>query len=744
MNGAAPRPGRLTVTADGRSHAFDPGERVLIGRAADCDVVLTDTQVSRRHLELTHDDGWVLHDLDTANGTWHEGTRLTARPITEGLSVRLGDRHAGATVEFLVTPQDADVGATHDLGAPPREPVPLRDRLTIGRARDNTVVLEDPLVSRVHARILVGPQGHLVQDLGSANLTFVNGNPIAQRAPLRDGDLLTCGRTRLVRVGDRLHFLPGTDTGLAVDDLVVLPGARDEASAPALTLRLRAGALLAVVGPSGAGKSTLLRLLSGERRPVSGRIRHQSQDVHANAEVRARIGLVPQDPVTFPGLTVRQALRYTADLRLPIDTDPRERDAAVLDALAEVGLADDADRRVARLTVDRQRRLAIAGELLTAPSLVLVDEPLAGLDPGLARGMMRLLRELADGGRHVVMATREPGDLTECDSVLVLAPGAQEAYYGPPGGLHRRFVSAVWADIFDSLSTVAAARAGLLGDAAAGAPAPVEATPVPFTRRRLLHQARIVSRRHLRLLATDLPKAGTLIALPLLIGLIAIGVGGADGLAARPDADGAATRMLLVLVVGMAAAGAYLPARDLAGERHVHRHEQAAGLLPEAYLLAKAGLFGAFFTAQAVAATALVVLARPGPADAVLLGLPALEIAVALSLVTLACGLLGMAISTFCPSADAVRLPVSVAVLLQLLLCGGLAPVGGHRVLAVSAVLMPARWGYAAMAATAGLDADGTSDALWRHGPAAWTLSAAVLVCLGLAAAAVTLWRLRR
>ncbi|WP_433337775.1 FHA domain-containing protein [Spirillospora sp. CA-294931] len=737
-------PGRLTVTADGRSYAFSPGQRVTIGRAADCDVVLADTRVSRRHLELTYKDGWTIHDLDTANGTWHEGTRLTARPVAEGLAVRLGDTEHGVTVEFLAAPQDAATRTTDDLAAAPRDPVPLGGELTIGRGTGNTLVLADPLVSRRHARIVPSGQRHVVEDLGSANLTFVNGDPVARSAVLRDGDLLTCGRTRLVRVGDRLHFLPGADTGLSVDDLVVLPGTRDEAFAPTLTLRLAPGALMAVVGPSGAGKSALLRLISGERRPAAGRIRYQSQNVHANAEVRARIGLVPQDPVTHSGLTVRQTLGHTAALRLPMDTDPRERDAAVRDALAAVNLTEEADRRVARLTLDRRRRLAIASELLTTPSLLLVDEPLAGMDPGLARGMMRLLRELADGGRHVIVTTREPVDLDDCDSVLVLAPGAQEAYYGPPGGLHRRFTSAVWADVFDGLAEVAAARADLLGDAGADAPPAVESAPVPFTRQRLLHQARVVARRHLRLLATDPGRAGAMLSLGPLVALLAVAVGDRDGLALPPGTGDAPMRTLLVLVIGLAAAAVYLPARDLAGERHVYEHERAAGLLPEAYLLAKAGLFGVLLAAQATVATTVVVLARPGPPDAIVLAPPVVELAAASAFTALACCLLGTAIATFCPSADSVRPPVAVVLLLQLLLCGGLIPVGAHRVPALAATLMPARWGYAAMAATADLGRTGTTDTLWRHTPAAWTLSMAVLLGLGAAAAAVTLWRLRR
>ncbi|MEU5992928.1 FHA domain-containing protein [Spirillospora sp. NPDC047418] len=737
-------PGRLTVTAAGRAREFGPGDRVLVGRAAGCDVVLADTRVSRRHLELAFDDGWVVRDLDTANGTWHEEAPLTARPVGAGLAVRLGDPLEGPVVELVAVPAAPGADRTADLGGAAREPVPLGRRLTIGRGRANTLVLDDPLVSREHARIVLGPRGHVVQDLGSANLTFVNGD-CATRAPLRDGDVLTCGRTRLVRVADRLHFLPATaDTGLDAAGLTVLPAARDEALAPAITLRLTGASLLGVVGPSGCGKSTLLRLLAGRLRPPAGRVRYESQDVHANAEVRTRIGFVQHEPTGHPRLTVRQALTFTAELRRPRDIGPEARAAAVRGVLAETGLGGDAGRRVAALDEDRRRRLGIACELITDPSLLLVDEPLAGLDPGRAREMMRLLRRLADAGRQVVVATREPSELGLCDAVLVLAPGAQEAYHGPPDGLRRRFVSTAWADVFDDLAKVAAARSGLLGDRRREPPAPpvTAAAPVvrdPAVRRRVRREAGVLARRRLRLMAADPAGTALLALVPPLLALLAAGVADGSGLAG----PGGVRRVLLVLVLGVAAAAALPAARDVAAERHAYRHERAAGLLPEAYLLAKAAVFGGVAAAQAVLAVLLLRAVLPGPRDAVLLGLPTLEIAAALAATALVCTLAGTAVAAYLP--DGALPAVAAVTVLQLPLCGGLFPLTGRPLLAGTSVLLPARWGFAALAATVGLgEGEAAPDLLWRHGPGTWTLCLLALAAQGSVAASLTLRRLRR
>ncbi|GAA4225616.1 hypothetical protein GCM10022254_07880 [Actinomadura meridiana] len=750
-------PGRLTVTAAGTTRAFRPGDRVLVGRGAECDIVLADARVSRRHLELAFDDGWVLRDLDTANGTWHEETALSARPVGAGLAVRVGDPLDGPVVELVaVTALPGSTGglATTGPGALP-EPVALGRHLTIGRGRGNAVVLDDPLVSRKHARIVLGARGHVVQDLGSANLTFVNGD-CATRAALRDGDVLTCGRTRLVRIADRLHFLPGTaDTGLEADGLTVFPAAPGGRLAPTLTLRLAGGSLLAVVGPSGCGKSTLLRLLAGRLRPSAGRVRYESQDVHANAEVRTRIALVPHEPVCPARLTVGRALSYTAELRRPRDIGAAQRTEAVRSVLAQTGLTDAAGLRVAALDEDRRRRLGIAAELITDPSLLLVDEPLAGLDPGRAREMMRLLRHLADAGRQVVVTTREPAELDLCDSVLVLAPGAAESYLGPPSGLRRRFVSTSWADVFDDLATVAAARSGLAGARtgggadthAGGRPESptAPAAPVvrdPAVRRRVLRDAGVLARRRLRLMVTDPTEAALLVLVAPLLVLLAVAVADPSGLAVPGDG---ARRVLVVLVLGVAAAAALPAARDLARERPLYGHERDAGLLPEAYLLAKVAVFGGAAAAQAVLAVLVLRALRPGPADAVLLGAATLEIVVGLAVTAVVCALLGLVVAARAPGVEWALPGVTLVTAVQMALCGGLIPLGSAPLPAGAAVLLPARWGLAALAVTVDLGR-GTAapDPLWRHSAFIWTLCLLALAAQGGLAAFLTLRRLRR
>ncbi|MGW1290508.1 ATP-binding cassette domain-containing protein, partial [Streptomyces sp. NPDC002586] len=159
-------------------------------------------------------------------------------------------------------------------------------------------------------------------------------------------------------------------------------------------------ALVAVVGPSGSGKSTLLRALTGLQRDVQGEVLYENRNLHERfAELRQHIGLVPQHDVLHPQLTVRSALRHAARLRFPRDTGPTERDRRVEEVLAELGLGLHTDQRISALSGGQRKRVSVALELLTKPSLMFLDEPTSGLDPGMDRDVMHLLRGLADDGR---------------------------------------------------------------------------------------------------------------------------------------------------------------------------------------------------------------------------------------------------------------------------------------------------------------------------------------------------------
>ncbi len=213
--------------------------------------------------------------------------------------------------------------------------------------------------------------------------------------------------------------------------------------------------LIAVIGPSGSGKSTLLKALTGYRPANQGR-RPLRQPEPVQAVRRAasahRSGPAGRHPAQ--ALTVKKALKYAAKLRFPADTTTAEREARIDEVLRELNVDIHKEKKVTSLSGGLQRkRVSVALELLTKPSLIFLDEPTSGLDPGMDRDVMQLLRGLADDGRTVLVVTHSVAELAICDKLLVMAPGGSVAYFGPPEEALNFFGYETWADVRPSRTT---------------------------------------------------------------------------------------------------------------------------------------------------------------------------------------------------------------------------------------------------------------------------------------------------
>jgi ABC-type cobalamin/Fe3+-siderophores transport system ATPase subunit len=400
--------GGLEVRHAGGSVRVPAGRPFVIGRGPDADLDLPHPRVSRRHAVVEHTaDGWTLTD-SSSNGTFLDDDRITVLRVDRPVAVRLGWGSGSTTVELLPAP--GPPAGPHDFA--PQEPavrtpsardttvhIVTSSRLTIGRLPDNDVVVDDLLVSRRHAVLERRPDGGWdLVDLGSGNGTFVNGVR-TQRAGVTPADVIGVGRALLRLQGDRLvAIVDSGDVAFAAHGLSVTVGG-GKRLLDDVSFSLPGRCLLAIVGPSGAGKSTLLRALTGTRPADRGRVRYDGRDLYAGYdELRHRIGLVPQDDVLHPQLTVRRALRFAARLRFPADVPAADRDRRVEEVITELGLTGQADQRIDTLSGGQRKRTSVALELLTKPSLLFLDEPTSGLDPGLDRSVMRTLRGLADGG----------------------------------------------------------------------------------------------------------------------------------------------------------------------------------------------------------------------------------------------------------------------------------------------------------------------------------------------------------
>jgi molybdate transport system ATP-binding protein len=190
-----------------------------------------------------------------------------------------------------------------------------------------------------------------------------------------------------------------------------------------------AGEVLAVLGPNGAGKSTVLHVLAGLVRPDIGTVRVGERvltDTSAGVLVATharRVGLLLQDPLLFPHLNVAANVAFGP--RTGKRLGRKDSRAAARRWLDEVEAGDLADRMPRQLSGGQAQRVALARALAAEPDVLLLDEPLTGLDVGVATAMRKVLRRvLARDGRSAVLVTHDLLDVvTLADRVLVLENG---------------------------------------------------------------------------------------------------------------------------------------------------------------------------------------------------------------------------------------------------------------------------------------------------------------------------------
>jgi ABC transport system ATP-binding/permease protein len=626
----------------------------------------------------------------------------------------------------------------------------------IGRATDNDIVIPDVLASRHHATLIPGPSGTEIRDERSINGTFVNGARV-DSAMLKDGDTVTIGNVDLVFRGGTLVRRTETEAATRTGGLEVhgvtwtIEG--NKTLLDNISVAARPGMLTAVIGPSGAGKSTFARLVAGYTHPTTGTVAFEGHDVHAEyASLRSRIGMVPQDDVVHGQLTVRQALMYAAELRLPPDTNKADREKVVYEVLEELEMTKHLDTRVDKLSGGQRKRASVALELLTGPSLLILDEPTSGLDPALDRQVMTMLRQLADAGRVVLVVTHSLTYLDVCDQVLLLAPGGKTAFYGPPDEIGPSMGTTNWADIF---STVAGDPDGANKRFIAqhGPPPPQPAAQKPAdlgkpTKTSLRRQFSTIARRQMRLIVSDRGYFIFLAVLPFIMGVLSLSVPGDVGFGVPVpaikggEAPNEPGQILVLLNVGAIFMGTALTIRALIGERAIFLREQAVGLSTSAYILAKVFVFAGFALLQSGIVVAINIWGKKWGPGAVTSGavIPprTLELYVDVAACCVGAAMTGLALSALAKSNEQIMPLLVIAIMSQLVFQGGMIPVTGRIVLDQLSWVTPARWGFASTASTIDLlrlvpGPLTPQDSHWRHTPGAWWFNMAMLgaICVG-------------
>jgi ABC-type multidrug transport system ATPase subunit/pSer/pThr/pTyr-binding forkhead associated (FHA) protein len=479
-------PAFLELQTNGAVQRFELARDISsIGRDTNMDVRIAAEAglVSRRHAVIKRrENRFELIDQDSFNGMLLNGQRIVAASLlTDGDLIQLGrggpvlsfrdpanpaakrqDRDAmPATIMAPVQPRGAQpMAATQSVAGRAGQtlhPFEGNAPLTIGRAGDIDVRLDGLQISNYHARVSKSNGAVFIEDTGSTNGVYVNGTRIKSKVQISASDTVQIGPFLLLV--DEVRGVAVLDTRSktridAIDITKVVPNRAGGGTIKLLDdvdLTIQPNEFVGLLGPSGAGKSTLMDALNGMRPATNGLVLVNSQDLYEHLDsLKQSIGYVPQDDIIHRELTVYRTLYYVARLRLSSDVSTQEIDQIINEVMDVTGLSERRDVPVGQLSGGQRKRVSIAVELITKPSIIYLDEPTSGLDPATEEKVMKLFRQIAESGRTVILTTHAMENVKLFDKIVVLMRGKLVFYGGPQAAL-RHVGADSFKDLYDKL-----------------------------------------------------------------------------------------------------------------------------------------------------------------------------------------------------------------------------------------------------------------------------------------------------
>lgn len=472
-------------------------DTIQIGRDKDSDIRMNAdvTVVSKRHAMLTRKDGLhFITDLASFNGTLVNGKRISTPTElhdddriqlgTNGPTLVLHDPSHPVPVPLAPVKIDANILSTMYVGQASASTPSLAEvtssqillnrpfqgsqSLTVGRAQTCDVTLDGLQISNAHARLSLAGGDVTLEDLNSTNGVYLNGERVTTKVAVRPQDIIQIGP--FVLTADAQQGVTAFDTRAKtrIDAVGVTKVVRNNSGGgtikllDAVDLVIQPNEFVGLLGPSGAGKSTLMDSLNGMRPATSGQVLINNLDLYQHlGSLKQSIGYVPQDDIIHRELTVYRTLYYVAKLRLSSDVTDAEIERLVAEVMEVTGLTERRDVPVAQLSGGQRKRVSIAVELVTKPSIIFLDEPTSGLDPATEEKIMRLFRQIAESGRTVVLTTHAMENVKLFDKIVVMMRG-KLVFYGAPHEAIAHVGAESFKDLYDKLEAPVTERIGEL------------------------------------------------------------------------------------------------------------------------------------------------------------------------------------------------------------------------------------------------------------------------------------------
>src|SRR6185437_2070481 len=294
--------------------------------------------------------------------------------------------------------------------------------------------------------------------LDSLNGTFLNGERVS-RVAIGQGDRIDIGPFSLTYENLALvRRSRENNVTVVARNLVksVGAGARRQNILNDVSVVIEPGEFVCILGPTGSGKSTLLNALSAQTPADQGGVWINGDHLYDRFELlKQDIAYVPQDNLLREELSLRRALTFTGELRLPPEMSSSQISAEIARVLRDVELERHVDSRLATFSGGQKKRASLANEILCGPSLIFLDEVTSGLDEKTDFEMMKLCRKLAEQRKTVVCVTHSLANVTTfATKVLILQFGGWLAFYGPPQEALEFFGVARLGDIYETIDGV--------------------------------------------------------------------------------------------------------------------------------------------------------------------------------------------------------------------------------------------------------------------------------------------------
>ena len=427
-------------------------QKISFGRGEDNDIVLLSPLVSVNHgyFELSNNKISVV-DNQSTNGIFVNNNKIAASPLKDGDSIKIDDPvdPLNRGVIFILSTNDK-VTSWQQIDLEKKQVI------TIGRDSSSDIVINHISVSLKHATITEKNHKFIIKDNNSTNGIMINGELLTGEISLKERDVILIANAKLIFYKNNILYQT-YDSGVSlkaadITKTVKVKGKKKDISQH-VSLSIKPGQFVAFAGGSGAGKSTFMNCISGVSRPTSGKVYVNGNDLFKNyAVLKNIIGYVPQQDIVFTDLTLKDMLKYAAELRMPDDATEEEKKNRIKSVLETVELTGKEDVMIKNLSGGQRKRASIAVELIADPKLFFLDEPTSGLDPGTERSIMKTLRKMANSGKTIILVTHTTLNLHLCDKIAFFGTEGRLCFSGAPNEALSFFNVTDFVDIYTLLN----------------------------------------------------------------------------------------------------------------------------------------------------------------------------------------------------------------------------------------------------------------------------------------------------